>query len=39
MIARAWLIVKNRVSLSSSSRMRPLKLSTNPFCVGMPGAM
>ncbi|GAA3698902.1 hypothetical protein GCM10022268_06540 [Sphingomonas cynarae] len=38
-MALAWPIVKNSVSLSSSSRMRPLKLSTNPFCVGLPGAM
>ena len=31
--------VKNRVSLSSSSRIRPLKLSTEPFWVGLPGAI
>ena len=30
---------KDSVSLSSLSRMRPLKFSTNPFCVGLPGAM
>ncbi len=35
----SWPIVKNSVSLRSSSRMRPLKLSTNPFCVGLPGAI
>ena len=23
----------------SSSRMRPLKLSQKPFCIGLPGAM
>ena len=27
------------VSLRSSSRMRPLKLSQKPFCIGFPGAM
>lgn len=31
--------VRNIVSLSSSSRIRPLKLSTKPFCIGFPGAM
>lgn len=30
---------KHRVSLSSSSRMRSLKLSMKPFCIGFPGAM
>jgi hypothetical protein len=30
---------ENRVSLRSSSRIRPLKLSQNPFCMGLPGAM
>lgn len=30
---------KHRVSLSSSSRIRPLKLSMKPFCIGFPGAM
>jgi ISXO2-like transposase domain len=29
----------NSVSLSNSSRRRPLKLSTKPFCIGLPGAM
>jgi hypothetical protein len=27
------------VSLSSSSRSRPLKLSMKAFCCGLPGAM
>jgi hypothetical protein len=27
------------VSLSSLSRIRPLKLSTKPFCIGFPGVM
>ena len=31
--------VRNSVSLRNSSRIRPLKLSTNPFCIGFPGAM
>src|SRR5947209_5228586 len=29
----------NRLSFKSSSRMRPLKLSQNPFCMGLPGAI
>jgi hypothetical protein len=29
----------NSVSLSNSSRKRPLKLSMKAFCVGLPGAM
>jgi putative transposase len=36
---RAWARLRNMVSLSSSSRIRPLKLSTKPFCIGLPGAM
>lgn len=36
---RAWVRLRNMVSLSSLSRIRPLKLSTNPFCIGLPGAM
>lgn len=37
--ARASSRSKNRVSLRSSSRIRPLKLSTKPFGLGFPGAM
>ena len=37
--ARAWAMLRNMVSLSSSSRIRPLKLSTKPFFMGFPGAM
>ncbi len=29
----------NSVSFKGSSRMRPLKLSTVPFWIGLPGAM
>lgn len=38
-LARALSRSKNRVSLSSSSRMRPLKLSMKPFCIGFPGTI
>jgi hypothetical protein len=31
--------IEEQGSLSSSSRIRPLKLSMNPFCIGFPGAM
>jgi hypothetical protein len=37
--ALAWAIEPNRVSFSSSSRRRPLKLSVKAFCYGLPGAM
>jgi hypothetical protein len=30
---------RNSVSFSSSSCIRPLKLSQKPFCIGFPGAM
>ena len=33
------LMLVNRCSLRHSSRSRPLKLSTKPFCIGLPGAM
>lgn len=36
---QAWRRDGNRCSLSHSSRMRPSKLSTSPFCMGLPGAM
>src|SRR4051794_9701669 len=38
MPALAWSRPKNSVSFKSSSRMRPLKLSQMPFCIGLPGA-
>ena len=38
-VTRAWAIEMKSVSLSSSSRSRPLKLSMKPFCIGLPGAM
>ena len=31
--------IEEQVSLSNSSRMRPLKLSTKAFWIGLPGAM
>ena len=31
--------LENTSSFRHSSRKRPLKLSTNPFCCGLPGAM
>jgi len=34
---RACAKLRNMVSLSSPSRIRPLKLSTKPFCIGLPG--
>ena len=37
--SRACLRPKNNVSFNSSSRIRPLKLSQKPFCIGFPGAM
>ncbi len=39
MMLRASLRLVKRCSLRHSSRKRPLKLSTKPFCVGLPGAM
>jgi hypothetical protein len=39
MIRRAAGRVPNRCSFRHSSRNRPLKLSTNPLCCGLPGAM
>jgi len=38
-LVRARSRLTNRFSLRCSSRMRPLKLSQKPFCVGFPGAM
>ena len=38
-LSRAWGMLRNMVSFDSASRIRPLKLSTNPFCMGLPGAM
>ena len=37
MISRACRISLNQCSFRHSSRKRPLKLSINPFCVGLPG--
>jgi len=37
--ARARLSGANSVSLRHSSRRCPLKLSTQPFCIGLYGAM
>jgi DNA methylase len=37
--ARAWASEANKVSFNSSSRGRPLKLSIEAFCCGLPGAM
>jgi len=39
MAARAWPRLENSVSFRPPSRKRPLKLSTKPFCMGLPGAM
>ncbi len=39
MTTRAWSRLRNMVSLSNSSRIRPLTLSTKPVCIGLPGAM
>jgi hypothetical protein len=39
MIWRASLRLANKCSLRHSSRSLPLKLSTNPFCIGLPGVM
>jgi len=36
---RAGANVVNSVSVRNSSGRRPLKLSTKPFCIGLPGAM
>jgi hypothetical protein len=36
---RASTRLQNHSRLSSSSRSLPLKLSTKPFCHGLPGAM
>jgi len=36
---RPWSMPKKRVSFRSSSRIRPLKASQMPFCIGLPGAM
>ena len=36
---RACVSVENGVSFMNSSRSRPLKLSMNAFCMGLPGAM
>lgn len=36
---RAWAWLRNVDSLSTSSRIRPLQLSTHPFCMGCPDAM
>jgi hypothetical protein len=35
--AAAWRRLSNRCSFKSSSRIRPLKDSTKPFCMGLPG--
>jgi hypothetical protein len=37
--AAGMVEAEEQVSFRSSSRMRPLKLSTKPFCIGLPGAM
>jgi hypothetical protein len=39
MIRRAAGRLPNNCSLRHSSRNRPLKFSTNPFCCGLPGAI
>jgi hypothetical protein len=39
MIAAASRRVRNHSMLKHSSRSRPLKLSSVPFCQGFPGAM
>jgi hypothetical protein len=36
---RAWPNPNKSLSFNSSSRIRPLKDSIQPFCIGFPGAM
>jgi hypothetical protein len=39
MSLRTCAIPGNRVSLRSSSRLRPLKFSLEPFCISFSGSM
>jgi transposase InsO family protein len=38
-VSRTSFRVRNQLVLRHSSRSRPLKLSTCPFCIGLPGSM
>jgi hypothetical protein len=38
-LGSTWSRLKNRVSLRSSSRIRPFKLLHEQFCIGLPVGM